>query len=90
MGESYLVLKNYHERIIHNHIGFTTIVLPLYHRYNMQFYSRGVFSTARCSSHSVNHALLITGYGSYNGRDYWLAKNRYIAMTLYKTVSTAP
>jgi len=27
------------------------------------------------------HSLLIIGYGTYKGKDYWLLKNRYNFMT---------
>ena len=41
-----------------------------------QFYSSGVYDSATCSSFELNHAMLITGYGTYNNQDYWLVKNR--------------
>ena len=42
----------------------------------MQFYQSGVFDSSSCSNTKLNHAMLVTGYGSYNGKDYWLVKNR--------------
>ena len=43
-----------------------------------QYYSGGVYSSSRCYSYSskLNHAMLVTGYGTYNGKEYWLVKNR--------------
>ena len=42
-----------------------------------QFYSSGVFSSIRCSSYNVNHAMVVTGYGVYGSyTKYWLVKNR--------------
>lgn len=49
----------------------------------MQYYKEGVFSSSRCSSNELNHAMVITGYGTYNGVDYYLVKNRYISHTAY-------
>ena len=44
----------------------------------LQFYSGGIFDTAHCSSTSLNHAMVITGYGTYKNKKYWLVKNRYL------------
>ena len=36
----------------------------------------GVYSNSRCSSTELTHAMVVTGYGTYNGKDYYLVKNR--------------
>ena len=36
----------------------------------------GIYSDPKCSPNAINHAVLIVGYGSEEGQDYWLVKNR--------------
>jgi C1A family cysteine protease len=39
-------------------------------------YSSGIYSYASCPT-SVNHAILIVGWGTQNGIDYWIIKNSW-------------
>lgn len=43
----------------------------------MFFVSGGVMDQPACSPESLNHAVLVVGYGVENSQEYWLVKNRY-------------
>ncbi|KAF6212512.1 hypothetical protein GE061_013035 [Apolygus lucorum] len=40
-------------------------------------YKRGVYFEQMCSPHTPRHAVLVVGYGSEGGEDYWLVKNSW-------------
>ncbi len=42
----------------------------------IQYYYSGVYDSSRCSSYDINHAMVVTGFGTYGSSDYWLVKNR--------------
>lgn len=44
---------------------------------SMQFYSTGVYFEPNCDPNKINHAVLVVGYGSENGTDFWIIKNTW-------------
>lgn len=44
---------------------------------SFQFYSSGILSVPSCSSTALSHAMVMTGYGTNQGQDYWLLKNSW-------------
>ncbi|XP_004074015.1 cathepsin L1 [Oryzias latipes] len=47
-------------------------MLPSFHSYR-----GGLYDDLQCNSMLVNHAVLVVGYGSEAGQDYWLVKNSW-------------
>lgn len=45
---------------------------------SLQFYSKGIYYDAKCSSQGINHAVTVVGYGKAGlDQDYWIIKNSW-------------
>ena len=44
---------------------------------SFQMYTDGVYDDPSCHPSQLNHAVLVVGYGTLNGKDYWLVKNSW-------------
>ena len=43
----------------------------------LQFYRKGIFKSRFCDPKYLDHAVLLVGFGTENGEDYWLLKNSW-------------
>ncbi|CAD5117923.1 DgyrCDS6668 [Dimorphilus gyrociliatus] len=58
--------------------GPISIGIDASHR-SLSFYSHGVYSDPKCGNkpEDLDHAVLLVGYGTLDGKDYWLIKNSW-------------
>lgn len=56
-------------------LGGPVIAAIDFHLDSFMFYNDGIYYDPECSSEAVNHAIVVTGYGTENGTDFWWIRN---------------
>eukprot|EP00116_Pleurobrachia_bachei_P001450 sb/3461712/ len=44
---------------------------------SMMFYKEGIYSDPMCMTSRIDHGVLVVGYGTEKGKDYWIVKNSW-------------
>ena len=75
---SYVGIKRFSEKALQKAvatIGPVSVAIDA-SDFRFELYEEGIFESSTCSSTELNHGVLVVGYGTEYGKDYWLVKNR--------------
>ncbi|XP_031627168.1 cathepsin L1-like [Contarinia nasturtii] len=56
-------------------VGSMSIAIAVNSKFQM--YGGGIFDDRSCNNGALNHALVVIGYGTENGQDFWILKNSW-------------
>ena len=58
-------------------VGPVSVAIDASHS-SLKSYMSGIYYEPECSTTNTTHAVLVVGYGTERGKDFWLVKNRYV------------
>lgn len=79
---NYKVIKG-ERQILYHVANFGPVVVTVFSTEKFKFYSKGIFEDKECNEERYEdddlgvHAIVVVGYGSENGLDYWIIQNSW-------------